>query len=88
MPTPDKGIELGRVQIPNADLKPKKCLRCHTVNETTNKCCKQCGLILDQKYAEEVLQENDERVMADKLMNKLEENVKRPGRHKISEKVY
>jgi len=76
--TDDAILAASGIKIPKSKakmvMKPKKCLRCHTVNEATNKCCKQCGLILDQKYAEEVLQENDERVMADKLMNKLMED--------------
>lgn len=52
-------------------MQPKKCLRCHNINEATNMCCKICGLILDENYANEVLKKDVERMQADEIMNKL-----------------
>lgn len=54
------GIEVER-QEKKAAMQPKKCQRCNTLNEATNVCCKNCGLILDEKKQDEVLR-NDMKV--------------------------
>ena len=52
-------------------MKPKKCLRCKTINETTNKFCKACGMSLSQEEANKLLNADVERNQADEIMNKL-----------------
>lgn len=49
-------------------LQPKKCLRCYTKNETTNKFCKLCGLPLDNKEAEKIIKLDSEKMKANNLM--------------------
>lgn len=53
------------------ELEPKKCLRCKTINETTNRFCKTCGFILDKEEAENIIKADAERKEADDIMNKL-----------------
>lgn len=52
-------------------MKPKKCLKCHTINEATNKFCKICGFPLDKEEAEKLIRQDTERSQADEIMNKL-----------------
>jgi hypothetical protein len=52
-------------------LEPKKCLKCTTVNEATNICCKICGMPLSKEEAQRILQADTERQQADGIMNKL-----------------
>ncbi len=52
-------------------MKPKKCLRCKSVNGATNKFCKLCGLPLAQEEAEKILKADVDRSQADNIMNKL-----------------
>lgn len=75
------GIERKK-EIKQSKLKPIKCLRCKIINEATNRCCKQCGLILDKEYAQEVLKESDKRSAADDIMNKITSNPKALERFK------
>lgn len=58
-------------QKEESKLKPKTCSRCKTINESTNKNCKHCGLILDEKKAQETIQKDIERDRADNIMNQL-----------------
>ena len=39
-------------------LDPKECSRCKTINEPTNKFCKLCGNILDEKIREEIIKKD------------------------------
>jgi len=53
------------------ELTPKKCLRCKTVNEVTNKFCKLCGLVLDKEEADKIIEDDSKRKQADEVMNRL-----------------
>ncbi|MCH8029733.1 MAG: tyrosine-type recombinase/integrase [Candidatus Dadabacteria bacterium] len=52
-------------------LKPTICLRCKIENQATNRCCRHCGLILDEEYAKEKLKEDADRTRAEKLISSL-----------------
>jgi len=52
-------------------LEPKKCLKCNTINEATNICCKICGMPLSKEEAQRILKADIERSQADEIMNKL-----------------
>lgn len=64
------GVEMKKERVTSA-IQPRKCLRCNIINEITNRCCKHCGLVLDEEYAKEVLKQDNERTQADEIMNKL-----------------
>jgi len=52
------GIEVEKkVQV--SKLKPKTCLRCKTVNQTTNRFCKTCGFALDSDASKLVKEEEE-----------------------------
>jgi len=67
------GIEIKK-NNKNSAMQSKKCLRCQTVNEATNIFCKKCGLVLDKKEAEEIINAETEKNIADELMKKLVED--------------
>jgi len=48
------GIEVEK-KVKKSELKPLVCIRCKTKNESTNKFCKLCGMILDKETQEEVI---------------------------------
>ncbi len=52
-------------------LKNKICVRCKTINQTTNRFCKLCGFILDKEEANKIIKEDIQREQADEVMNKL-----------------
>jgi len=52
-------------------MKPKKCLKCKTTNEATNRFCKICGFPLDKKESEMLIENDLKRSQADEIMNKL-----------------
>ena len=52
-------------------MKPKKCLKCKTINEATNRFCKICGFILDRKEADKIIENDLKRSQADDIMNRL-----------------
>lgn len=52
-------------------LEPKKCLRCNSVNEATNICCKMCGMFLDKNQQNEILKHDFKRSQMDEMMNEL-----------------
>lgn len=52
-------------------MKPKKCLKCKTTNEATNRFCKICGMVLNQEKADEIIENDLKRNQADEIMNKL-----------------
>ncbi|VVB83624.1 Tyrosine recombinase XerA [uncultured archaeon] len=52
-------------------LKPKTCIRCKTINETTNRFCKLCGFILDADTSKEILQKESERNQMDDILNEV-----------------
>ncbi|MFH1637398.1 MAG: tyrosine-type recombinase/integrase [Candidatus Woesearchaeota archaeon] len=64
------GVEIKREKAKSA-TQPKKCLRCSTVNEATNVCCKICGLILDRQKQEEVLEQDAKKEQYNELMTDL-----------------
>lgn len=55
-------------------LKPKECPRCKAVNEFSNKFCKICGMVLDEKERQEIMKQDLKREEADKLMDGLMED--------------
>ncbi len=64
------GIELEKEER-KSNLQPKKCLRCETINEATNKFCKVCGFVLDKEEANKILKDDLERNNMDNLMKTL-----------------
>ncbi|NIM47588.1 MAG: tyrosine-type recombinase/integrase [Candidatus Aenigmarchaeota archaeon] len=52
------GIEIDKTDDNKSSLDPKNCMRCETVNPSTNKFCSKCGFILDEKTMIETI-END-----------------------------
>jgi site-specific recombinase XerD len=62
------GVEIKKEQK-KTPLEPKKCLKCRTINEPTNRFCKICGLPLSQEEAERILKADTERQQADEIMN-------------------
>ena len=64
------GIEIKK-ENKESILKPITCEKCKTKNESTNKFCKICGMILDENEAKKVLKSDTERQQADEIMNKL-----------------
>jgi len=55
-------------------MKPKECLRCHRVNQATNKFCSRCGMPLDEETKAEVIRKTLERKEADDIMDRLLED--------------
>jgi len=64
------GIKIEQ-EVEESKLKPKRCLKCKTNNEATNRFCKICGLILDKEEAEKSIKEDAERYQFDDIMNKV-----------------
>jgi integrase/recombinase XerD len=64
------GVETNK-EKPKPMIEPKKCLRCNTVNEVTNRFCKLCGLSLNQEEANNVLKDSLKREQADEVMDNL-----------------
>lgn len=52
-------------------MKPKKCLKCRTVNEATNKFCKICGLPLNEEERERIIKTETDRSIADSIMDQI-----------------
>ena len=68
-------------------MKPKECLRCHKVNQATNKFCSRCGMPLDEETKAEVIRKTIERKEADDIMDRLleDEEFREMFLHKIQE---
>jgi len=64
------GIEVKKDKTKSI-MKPKKCERCKTINEVTNKFCKICGLVLDKEEGERLIEGDLKRNQADEIMNNL-----------------
>ena len=68
-------LELNGIKVDKekkeSKLKPKACIRCHTINEVTNRFCKLCGLVLNKEEADKIVEEDFKRKQADDVMNKL-----------------
>lgn len=67
------GIEI-RKSDEKAVMQPKKCLRCNTINEATNICCKICGLILNEQKQREIFENDLKRRKYNELMDELIED--------------
>jgi integrase/recombinase XerD len=82
------GVEV-KHDIKKSALHPKKCLRCGTMNEATNLCCKICGLILNEQKQQEVIQQDLKRTEADKFMNEIvnDEEFRKLIQKKLKEKA-
>ncbi|MEN7981832.1 MAG: tyrosine-type recombinase/integrase [Nanoarchaeota archaeon] len=52
-------------------MQPKKCIKCNTTNEATNRFCKICGLVLDKEEAEKIIEAETERSLTDNVMDGL-----------------
>ena len=64
------GVEVEKK--PQAQLmKPLKCMRCNTVNETTNRFCKVCAMPLDESEAQNVLNTASKETQVAELMGTL-----------------
>lgn len=68
-------LELNGIKVDKekkeSKLKPKECIRCHTINEVTNRFCKICGFPLCKEEKDLLLIQESERNKADEIMNKL-----------------
>ena len=64
------GIEIEKDKSESI-TKPKKCGKCKTINEVTNKYCKICGLSLDEKESQKLIENDLKRNQADEVMNNL-----------------
>ncbi|MBT6995419.1 tyrosine-type recombinase/integrase [Candidatus Woesearchaeota archaeon] len=64
------GIEIEKDKSESI-MKPKKCGKCKTINEVTNKYCKICGLSLDEKESQKLIENDLKRNQADEVMNNL-----------------
>lgn len=53
------------------EMQPKKCLRCSTMNEATNLCCKICGLILDEQKQQKIIQQDLTRSRVEEFLDQL-----------------
>jgi integrase len=54
-----------------SQLNPKKCSRCHEINQFTNVFCNRCGMILDKDLMNRKIQTDSERKCADLILEKL-----------------
>jgi hypothetical protein len=54
-----------------SSLKPLICFMCNTQNEATNKFCKLCGAVLDEKLKNELLARETQNAEINKVMNVL-----------------
>jgi len=64
------GIEIKK-EKQKSIMRPKKCLKCRTVNEATNKFCKICGLPLDKEETERIIKTETDRSIADGIMDQI-----------------
>lgn len=64
------GIETQR-ERPKPMIEPKKCVKCNTINEVTNKFCKICGMPLNREEANKIIQDDQESKYANNLMESL-----------------
>jgi site-specific recombinase XerD len=64
------GIETSK-EKPKPMIEPKKCFKCSTVNEITNRFCKICGMPLNKEDAQKIINADIDRQKADEIMNKL-----------------
>jgi len=55
-------------------LNPKTCPRCQEINQFSNKFCKKCGMILDEKLRNEKIQQDLGRKQADKILDNMMED--------------
>lgn len=67
------GIDIGKEKKESA-FKPRECPRCKEVNQSTNKFCFKCGIVLDEETKAEVIRKNLERKEADDIMDRLLED--------------
>lgn len=52
-------------------LKRTECIRCNELNNVTDKFCWKCGLVLNEEEAKKIIQQDNERQVADDMMNTL-----------------
>jgi site-specific recombinase XerD len=64
------GIETNK-EKPKPMIEPKKCLKCNTINEVTNKFCRLCGMPLEKLEAQRLISADMDRQKADEIMNTL-----------------
>jgi len=58
-------------EIEESKLNPKKCPRCHEMNQFTNTFCNKGGMILNKYLTDEKFQKDLERRNADLIPNKM-----------------
>ncbi len=66
----ENGIEVSR-EAKESSTKPLTCPRCKTINESTNRFCKQCSFILEAKAQQELMQKELSRSELEKKLKKL-----------------
>jgi len=64
------GIEI-KEEEKGISMKPLICMRCETVNPPTNKFCKLCGFVLNDKEAQEIIKEEAENQNMNQLLDML-----------------
>jgi hypothetical protein len=55
-------------------LKPITCPRCMEINQFSNAFCKRCGMILEERFRNEKIQQDLERKKADKILDNIMED--------------
>ncbi len=68
------GVKKEQTEKPDGQLKLKPCPRCRTDNPCTNRFCSLCGLPLDEKTRNNVMQGDFERRRADDLLDEMLED--------------
>ncbi|MHA1703919.1 MAG: tyrosine-type recombinase/integrase [Promethearchaeota archaeon] len=68
------GIQIDENEKPKEELKFRECVRCKKKNEVTNKFCNVCGLVLEDKEANKMIERDFARKETDDFMNKIVNN--------------
>lgn len=65
------GIKKDKDKKEDIDFKIRKCIRCKKENSPTDKFCKQCGMVLDEKLIIDITKRDMERRKADDILDQL-----------------
>jgi len=64
-------IQTDEISGQEKDFTVRRCVKCDLENPPSNKFCSRCGMILDEKAAEDMIKRNLERDKADGIMDRL-----------------
>jgi len=64
-------IQTDEISGQEKDFTVRRCVKCDLDNPPSNKFCSRCGMILDEKAAEDMIKRNLERDKADGIMDRL-----------------